>query len=143
MNYVRIRVNKPLRRKPIPYIHCLGVTSEVCTRVLLQKRQTKMILCCFIKKSWITQGTSCTKCTFHVGHQLLHSWHVPSGAGHVQWGDSLAVLGPHIYGLTPHRIPICQQQQLDQLAASGLCLRGSLPLHVQVTASWEVTRCEV
>lgn len=81
--------------------------------------------------------------TLHVVHQLLHCWYIASGASHVQWSGSLAVFGRHINGLAPHLIPICLQQQPDQLATGGLCFRGTFLLDGEVGAPWKVTCCKV
>lgn len=81
--------------------------------------------------------------TLHIGNQLLHRRHIPSGASHVQWSGSLAVLGCHVDGLAPHPPPVCLQQQPDQLTTGGLCFRGTFLLHIDVGAPWEVACCKV
>lgn len=81
--------------------------------------------------------------TLKVLQQLLHSWHVASGTGHVQRGDSLVVFGHIINGPAAQTLSICPKQQLDYLTAGGLCITGTFGLCDCVTGPGKVASSKV
>ena len=81
--------------------------------------------------------------TLKVLQQLLHRWHVASGTGHVQRGDSLVVFGLVINGPAAKTLSICTKQQLDYLTTCGLCIASTFGLCDRVTGPGKVTCSKV